>query len=258
MESSNIPGRRENPVLNSNTFQRIRSMEYSDAMTVHGAVNKTGILLMILAFSSATAWMSISRYGDSGLPYLLVILASLTAFIVALITSANMDYSQVTAPLYAFLEGGVLGWLSAIFDDKYPGIAIQAVFLTFGTLFGLLIMYRISGFQVTAKFRSGLLSAMLAIFMVYVLELIFQLFGVDGLSILQRSGLIGIGFSLFVVLIAALNLVLDFDLIESGARQGAPKYMEWYCAFGLMVTLIWLYLEILELLLRLYASSDDD
>ena len=258
MESSNTFGRRENPTLNSNTFARIPSEEYRDAMTVGGAVNKAGILLTIVAMSAGVTWLSASRYGNSGLQYLWITLAALAAFFVAWITSANMNYSPVTAPLYAFLEGSVLGWVSAFFDALYPGIVIQAVLLTFGTLFGLLTIYRASGFQVTAKFRSGVLSAMLAILAVYMLDLVLAVLGVEGIPFFHQSGLMGIGLSLFVVVIAALNLLLDFDLIESGARQGAPKYMEWYCAFGLMVTLIWLYLEILELLLRMYASSDDN
>ena len=203
MKSSNTLGRRENPILSSNTFARVRSEEYSDAMTIRGAVNKAGILLTILSVSAGIAWLSASRYGNSGLLYVWIMLAALAAFFVALITNANMDYSPVTAPLYAFLEGSVLGWLSAFFDALYPGIVIQAVLLTFGTLFGLLTIYRASGFQVTAKLRSGVLSAMLAILMVYLLELVGSLLGVEGTQYLHQSGLIGIGFSLFVVVIAA-------------------------------------------------------
>ena len=257
MERSNVLGRRESPVLNSKTFQKLASGEYSDTMTVGGAVNKTGILLTIVALSAAASWFLVSRHGDSRWPFLFIVLAPLAAFILALITSATMKASPVTAPVYALLEGATLGSISAFLDAAYPGIVIQAVFLTFGTLFGLLIVYKTSNFQVTAKLQSGVLSALLAIVLVYVLELILLLLGVDGLSMLHRSGLLGIGFGIFTVAFAALNLVLDFDIIETGARDGAPKYMEWYSAFGLMVTLIWLYLEILELLLRLYASSDD-
>ena len=258
MESSKVPLRRESLILNSNTFQGVAIEEYSDAMTMRGVVNKTGILLMIVGISAAAVWMSVSSNPESGSLYFWTMMAMLAALIVAWITWANKQVSRFTASLYAFLEGSVLGYISTIFEAQYPGLVIQAIFLTFGTLLGLLMIYGVSVFQVTTKFRSGVLSAMLAILMVYVLELVLPLLGVDRIPLLLQSGLIGICFSLFTIVVAALNLVMDFDLIESGARNGAPKYMEWYCAFGLMVTLIWLYLEILELLLRLYASSDDD
>jgi uncharacterized YccA/Bax inhibitor family protein len=258
MASSNVFGRNESIVLNSRTFQQIAGAEYEKAMTIRGTVNKTAILLTIVTVSAAWSWLSVTH--DAGFggfsPWLL--LAMLAAFVVALITSTNKRAAPYTAPMYAFLEGGVLGGLSAIFEAAYPGLVIQVVFLTFGTLLGLLVVYSASGFRVTARFRVGVFSATLAIFLVYLVDLILWLLGVEGPSFIHQSGLMGIGFSLFVVGIAALNLVLDFDLIENGAREGAPRYMEWYAAFGLIVTLIWLYLEVLKFLIRLAASSDDN
>jgi uncharacterized YccA/Bax inhibitor family protein len=155
-----------------------------------------------------------------------------------------------TAPIYALLEGLFLGGISAIFEAQYPGIVIQAVSLTFGTLFCLLLAYRSGIIKVTENFKLGVAAATGGIALIYLATLVLGLFGVR-MPFIHESGLIGIGFSLFVVVIAALNLVLDFDFIESGAKSGAPKYMEWYAAFGLMVTLIWLYIEILRLLAKL-------
>ncbi len=255
MEKSNVFGRNESLVLNAHTFEKIKTVKYNEAMTIRGAIGKTAILLSIVAVSAAWGWLSVLEESPFGL--LWAVLSIFGAFIVAAITSVKMQAAPYTAPLYAFLEGFVLGGISAFFEAQYPGIVINAVLLTFGTLLGLLVIYRLSGFCVTARFRAGVLSAMLAILLVYSADILLQLFGVSGMPFIHQSGLIGIGFSLFVVVIAALNLVLDFDLIETGARQGAPKYMEWYSAFGLMVTLIWLYLEVLRLLAILASSSDD-
>lgn len=257
MEDKKVFGRNESLVLNSKTFQRISIEKFENVMTVRGAVEKTVILLSLVAVSAACGWLTIDHtVGISG-SSIWIILAALAALLVAIITGINMHYAPVTAPMYALLEGFSLGGISAIFEADYPGVAIQAVFLTIGTLVGLLIIYRVSGYHVTAKFRTGVASATLAVFLVYGAEILLYLFGLDGIPLLHQGGFIGIAFSLGIVCVAALNLVLDFDLIETGAREGAPKYMEWYSAFGLMVTLIWLYLEILKLLIQLYASSDD-
>ncbi|HYL69227.1 MAG TPA: Bax inhibitor-1/YccA family protein, partial [Candidatus Limnocylindria bacterium] len=164
------------------------------------------------------------------------------------------DWAPVTAPVYALLEGLVLGSLSAMLEMRYHGIAIQAVSLTFGTLVVLLLAYRSGLIPVTDKFRLGIVAATGGIALLYFLEIILGFFGVHFATI-NGAGPIGIGFSVFVVIIASLNLVLDFDFIESGVRSGAPKYMEWYAAFGLMVTLIWLYFEILRLLSKLRSRN---
>lgn len=257
MEKGNVYGRNESLALNSHTFEKIEQADYTNAMTIRGAVNKTTILLAIVTISAAGSWLLL--YNQPGIGgYGWVTLALIGAVVVAGITCAKMQTAPYTAPLYAFLEGSVLGVISAFFESEYPGIVINAVLLTFGTLFGLLLVYRVSGFHVTARFRAGVVSCTLAIFLVYGIDVFLQLFGVAGLKFIHQSGLIGIGFSLYVVAIAALNLVLDFDLIENGARRRSPKYMEWYSAFGLMVTLIWLYLELLRLLALLASSSDDN
>jgi len=156
----------------------------------------------------------------------------------------------VTAPIYALLEGLALGGISATFNGRYPGIAIQAVSLTFGTLFILLLAYSSGWIKVTDKMRLGIVAATGGIFVFYMLQMLLGFFGVRFATI-NGAGMFGIGFSLLVVGIAALNLILDFDFIERGVQVGAPKYMEWYGAFGIMVTLIWLYLEILRLLSKM-------
>jgi uncharacterized YccA/Bax inhibitor family protein len=168
----------------------------------------------------------------------------------ALVTVFKKEWSPVTAPAYALLEGLALGAFSSILELRFPGIAIESVSLTFGTLLVLLLAYRSGLIPVTQKLRLGIVAATGAVMLFYLLQFGLGFFGVHFTSI-NGSGPIGIGFSLIVVGIAALNLVLDFDFIENGVRMGAPKYMEWYGAFGLMVTLVWLYLEILRLLTKI-------
>jgi uncharacterized YccA/Bax inhibitor family protein len=160
----------------------------------------------------------------------------------------------VTSPIYALLEGLALGGISAVFELRYPGIGIQAVSLTFGTLFVLLLAYSSGWIKVTEKFRLGIVAATGGIAVFYLLQMLLGFFGVH-FTMINGSGLIGIGFSLIVVAIASLNLVLDFDFIEQGVKAGAPKYMEWYGAFGIMVTLVWLYLEILRLLSKMRSRN---
>jgi len=170
--------------------------------------------------------------------------------VLGLVTIFVKTWAPVTSPLYAVCEGLALGGISAMFEAQYPGIVIQAVALTFGTLFGLLMAYRSGLIKATENFKLGVVAATGSIFLIYLVGFVLGFFGI-AIPYIHQSGTIGILFSLFVVVVAALNLVLDFDFIESGVASGAPKYMEWYAAFGLMVTLIWLYLEILRLLAKL-------
>jgi uncharacterized YccA/Bax inhibitor family protein len=175
-------------------------------------------------------------------------------FIVALVTIFKKQWSPVTAPLYSVLEGLAIGGISAFFEAQFPGIVIQAVALTFGTLLCLLLVYKSGIIKVTENFKMGVVAATGGIALIYVSTIVLGFFGIH-MPYIHESGTIGIIFSLVVVIIAALNLVLDFDFIEKGAAAGAPKFMEWYAAFGLMVTLIWLYLEILRLLAKTRSRS---
>jgi uncharacterized YccA/Bax inhibitor family protein len=243
--------RTANPALNSKTFTGFGPVaDAAHAMTIQGTVNKTALLFFLVLISSSWTWNLYFGSGTTASVMPWVFVGFIGGFIVALITVFKKQWAVITAPIYSLLEGLGLGGISAIFEAQYPGIVIQAVGLTFGTLFCLLIAYKSGMIKVTENFKLGIVAATGGIMLVYVANLLLGFFGIH-MSFIHGSGIIGIGFSLFVVVIAALNLVLDFDFIESGEARGAPKYMEWYAAFGLMVTLIWLYIEMLRLLAKL-------
>jgi uncharacterized YccA/Bax inhibitor family protein len=239
--------RTSNPTLNAKTFERFGPVAAGEGMTIEGTVHRAAFLLLVLVATATWTWME-TYTGSPVQGYLWGGLIG--GFVVALITVFKPSLAPFTAPVYAALEGLALGALSAIFEGRYPGIVIQAVALTFGTLVALLLAYRSGLIPVTQNFRLGIVAATGGIAIFYVVAMGLSFFGVR-IAFLHEGSLLGIGFSVFVVVIAALNLVLDFDFIEKGAEHGAPKYMEWYGAFGLMVTLIWLYLEILRLLSKL-------
>jgi len=236
-----------NPALSAKTFEGLP--ESSDRMTINGAVNKTAMLLALLLITSAWAWDLFYTTQDINavLPYLWI--GTIGGFIVALVTIFKKTWSPITSPIYALLEGLAIGGISAIFEAAYPGIVIQAVSLTFGTLLVLLLAYKSGLIKVTENFKLGIVAATGAICLIYILDLVLRFIGLS-IPFIHEGGFFGIAFSLFVVAIAAFNLVLDFDFIVQGAENGAPKYMEWYSAFGLLVTLVWLYLEILRLLAK--------
>ena len=237
-----------NPALNVNSF-RVDQAVSGEAMTLAGTVNKTGILLICVVATAAWSWSRFFRAStsDAALPLGIGLVGG---SVVAMVTIFKKEWSPITAPLYALLEGLALGGISAMFERRYHGIAIQAVGLTFGTLFVLLMAYQSGVIRVTEKFKLGVVAATGGIAVFYLAQFVLGFFGVH-FAALNGSGLLGIGFSVVVVIVAALNLVLDFDFIESGVSAGAPKYMEWYGAFGLIVTLVWLYLEILRLLSKI-------
>jgi len=240
-----------NPALSGDVF-RADGAVFDDSMTISGTVNKTGILLICVVATAAWSWNLFTRSPQTALPLLAV--GGIGGFIVALVTIFKKAWSPVTAPIYALLEGLVLGSASAMLELRFPGIAMQAVGLTLGTLVALLLAYRSGLIRATEKFKIGIVAATGGIAVFYLLQFVLGFFGIHFAAI-NGSGMIGIGFSVVVVIVAALNLVLDFDLIESGARAGAPKYMEWYGGFALMVTLIWLYFEILRLLSKIRSRD---
>ena len=222
-------------------------------MTIQGAVNKSTILLALAIFSAAFTWNRFAENPGSVMP--MVLIGSIGGLIMAMITCFKKEWSPVTAPIYALLEGLVLGGISALYNMQTHGIVLQAAMLTFGTLFAMLFAYRAGLIRATEKFKAGVIAATGGIFLLYMVSWILSLFHVN-LSFMQGGGMLSIGISVFVVVIAALNLVLDFDVIEQGAKLGAPKYLEWYAGFGLLVTLVWLYLEILRLLAKLNSRRD--
>ena len=238
--------RTSNPALNERAFRS--QVAYGEAMTLQGTVNKTGLLLLCVVVTAAWTWgLSHSETPEAALPWMLG--GVFGGFVMALVTVFRKEWSPVTSPIYSLLEGLALGGISAMLEQKYPGIAIQAVGLTFGTLLAMLLAYKSGVIRATEKFKIGVFAATGGIMLLYLVDIVLHFFN-RPIPFIHEGTPMGVAFSLFVVVIAALNLVLDFDLIETGVNNGAPKYMEWYGAFGLMVTLIWLYLEILRLLAK--------
>lgn len=249
-----------NPALNQNTFLDVASGQLvsggaaSDTMSLNGTVNKTGFMLLLLVATAAFAWSFYSPENPRAvMPFLLV--GGIGGFAVAIATVFKKTWAPVTAPLYAALEGLFVGGVSAMFEASFPGIVMQAVMLTMGVLASLLLAYKSGLIKATENFKLGVVAATGGIFVLYLVNFGMRLFGFEGMGFIHESSWMGIAFSGFVVVIAALNLVLDFDFIESGVEAGAPKYMEWYGAFGLTVTLVWLYLEILRLLAKLQSRD---
>ncbi len=234
-------GRSANPAFSKNFNSYSYDLPLSERMTLDGAVNKTGILLS-LCFAGAFVGWNIPQ---------LTVPAGIVGFILAMVTIYRSPAKAAsTAPLYALSQGIFLGGITLFFESQYPGIAIQALALTFGILATLLFCYKSGLIQPTQNFRLMLGSAIGGIFILYMVNFVMGFFG-STLSFLTSNSPMSIGISIIIVAIASLSLVLDFDFIEEGAEKGMPKYMEWYGAFSLMVTLIWLYLEILRLLAKL-------
>jgi uncharacterized YccA/Bax inhibitor family protein len=242
-----------NPALGQNTFREVAGVS-GDTMTVSGAVNKAGILLLLCVASAAWTWNRFFATGDPSSVAPMMLIGGIGGFVLAMVTIFKKEWAAFTSPLYALAQGALLGGISAMFEMRFHGIAIQAVMLTFGTLVAMLLVYRSGLIKVNDKFRIGVVAATGGIALFYLAQFVLGFFGITFHTINSGSP-IGIGFSLLVVGIAALNLVLDFDLIENGARYNAPKYMEWYSAFALMVTLIWLYLEVLRLLSKFRSRN---
>ena len=234
-------GRSGNPVF-GDKFNQSQGFVGSERMTLDGTVNKTGILLGLCFIGAIISWNIPNPFFIVG--------GALVGFGLAIYTSFVPRNAGITAPIYAFVEGLFLGGVSLMFEVQYPGIAIQAIGLTFGTLASLLFFYKSGLIKPTENFRLMIFSATFGIMILYLVSIVMSFFG-SGIGFIHSNGIFGIGFSLFVVSIAALNLVLDFDFIEQGSENSLPKFMEWYGAFSLMVTLIWLYLEILRLLAKL-------
>ena len=240
-----------NPTLSENTFHEVRPtiVGESQVMTVQGAVNKTALLLCLTVIAAGFTWNLALTSGPAAAQGWMIG-GGIAGFVIALVTTFKKSWSPFTAPLYAIVEGLFLGAISFFFEKQFPGLVVQAVMLTFGTLSALLFAYTTGIIRASAGLRRGIVAATLGIALVYLVSLVLGFFGIQIPGIFG-NGLIGIGFSVVVVIVAAMNLVLDFDMIESGAQAGAPKYMEWYAGFALLVTLIWLYLEILRLLSKL-------
>jgi uncharacterized YccA/Bax inhibitor family protein len=220
-------------------------------MTVSGTMNKSFLMLILLIASAAITWI-MTFNGQN--PMVFSIGGAIVGFILVLIATFKPQYSGYLAPGYAIFEGLFIGGISSIFEVMYPGIVIQAVSCTFVTFMVCFGLYKYEIVKVTERFRSVVLAATLAIATYYLISwLLSMLTGFQPIH--NGNSWMSIGISVFVIVIAALNLFLDFDQIEKGAQQKMPKYMEWYGAMGLMITLVWLYIEFLRLLSKL--SSRD-
>lgn len=240
-----------NPAFNEKTIQTISLEAGQEVMTVNGAMQKFGLMLVMLLGAASFTWTAFYQ-GVNVMPWAMG--AAIGGLVVALVIIFKKSWAPYLALGYALLEGLFLGAISAVFEaafhDKYPGIVMQAVMLTFGVAVGMFALYYFRILQATATFKKVVIGATIGIALFYLVAMVMNLFGAE-MPYLHSNGTIGIGISVFIVAVAALNLILDFDLIEKGAVGGAPKYFEWYCAFGLMVTIVWLYLEMLRLLSKL-------
>ncbi|MBH45364.1 MAG: hypothetical protein CMC93_01950 [Flavobacteriaceae bacterium] len=244
--ASHLSLRSGNPVLTKNTFNS--GLDVSETMTINGTVNKTAISLFLLIGTGYFTFGVIN-------PVILIV-CGIAGFITAIVTVFKKQWAPITVPIYAILEGGLLGGVSYMYNSMYNGIVTDAIFLTVGILLSLLFAYRSGLIKPTENFKLGIFAATGGIAIVYIINMVMGFFGSSmGVMQIDNASPISIGFSVVVVIIAALNLVLDFDFIEEGAESGAPKYMEWYGAFGLLVTLIWLYLEILRLLAKINSRK---
>jgi uncharacterized YccA/Bax inhibitor family protein len=247
-----------NPALRVTTFENLpgslpeiqfgEAIDTSKRMTLSGTVNKTGLLLVLAVAAAAWTWRL--YFAGAGTRTMAIALGAgaVGGLIVALVTAYKKQWSPLTAPIYALLEGLVLGAGSSVSESRFPGIAIQAVVLTFGTLFVMLLVYATRIVRVSQKFQLGVIAASGGVLIFYMVELVLHHYVMDPFD---ASGPYGMITSLVVASLAALVLLLDFDFIEQGVKTGAPKYMEWYGAFGLIVTLVWLYIEVLHLLTML-------
>lgn len=244
--------RTSNPTLNDKVFANAPAAVDGQVMTLQGAVNKTFILALLLVISGGFSWQFVQA--NPQLSGMLSIGSALVGFVLVMASSFKPTWSPVVAPAYGLVEGVFVGVISARYSALYDGIVLQAALLTLGILFALLFAYQSRLIQATENFKLGLVAATGGIAIVYLASIVLSFFGIQ-IPLIHQSGLVGIGFSLVVVVIAALNLVLDFDFIEKGVAQGAPKYMEWQSALGLLVTIVWLYIEMLRLLSKLRSRD---
>jgi len=247
-------GKSSNPILQENRFENLAYQATgTETMTVQGTINKTALLFFIVVLSAYFTW---DKTMSGSNVYIWLMLGIFGGLIAALVTSFKPQWAFVSAPIYAAFEGLALGAISALYTIYTEGSAIvlQAILLTFGILFTMLFAYKSKMIEATPKFKRGVIAATGGIFIVYMLSWILGMFGVQ-IPFLHQGGTVGIIISLVIIVIAAMNLILDFDFIEKSAEAGSPKFLEWYGAFGIMVTLIWLYLEILRLLAILQGKD---
>lgn len=249
--------RASNPVLSrlaEAARDTLSSTARGDVMTRAGTAGKAAVLLALCVFSASFTWTQVAA-GNTAILMPALLVGGLGGFIMAMVVSFKPNTAPITAPIYAVLEGLVLGAISAMYNVRYAGIPGQAVLLTFAVALGVFALYRLNILKATAGFRRMIVGATIGIAVFYLVNMVLSLFNVN-LGYTMSSSPIAIGINLVIAGVAAMNLVLNFDDIDQAVRMGAPKKMEWYGAFGLMVTLVWLYLELLRLLARLQGRRD--
>jgi uncharacterized YccA/Bax inhibitor family protein len=244
-----------NPTLTEKMFDKSTAVmaENQGVMSVRGAINKFGFLMLMVIAGAAYNWQLFQELKQSTMTILMMV-GAIGGFVIALGITFKPNWAAYLAPAYGLLQGLFIGGISAImnkvFEAKYPGLVMQAVGLTFGVALAMFLLYNFRIIKATEKFKSVIIASTLGIGIFYLITMVLNMFGVN-VSFMHDSSLLSIGISLFVVAIASMNLILDFDMIEQGAERGAPKFMEWYGAFGLLVTIVWLYIEMLKLLSKL-------
>ncbi|MFK8013022.1 MAG: Bax inhibitor-1/YccA family protein [Marinicellaceae bacterium] len=222
----------------------------SQRMTINGTINKTGVLVVLAMITGAWGWSKVGSSPQLLMPFFWTSLAVSIGCYIAM--WKRPEWASIVAPIYAAVQGVFLGALSGILEMQWPGIAMQAAMATMATVLGMLIAYRTGIIRATPMFKKVVITATMGIMIFYVISIVASLFGANfSVNQFGNSSMLSIGLSLFIVVIAALNLILDFDFIERGSAEGAPKHMEWYGAFGLMVTIVWLYVEMLRLISKL-------
>jgi len=244
-----------NPTLREGKFRDtvIHIGSSDQTMSVRGTLNKFGFMLLMLMGTAFYSWKEAANGGQNTMG--LIIGGAIGGFVIAIVMMFKQEWAKYLAPLYALLEGLFIGAISAMYEASFPGLVANAVGLTFGVGVSMYFLYSFRIIKATERFKSVIITATMGIAIFYFLVWILSMFGINNMSFLHEGSTFGIIFSLAVVVIAALNLILDFDMIEQGSLMGAPKYMEWYGAFGLMVTFVWLYLEILRLLSKLSSRN---
>jgi len=246
-----------NPTLGQDIINRYAYAATDRTMTVQGTIKKIFALLLLVIGAAAFTWSKVNMSFELGEPSVRgwMIGGSIAGFVLAIVITVKKELATFLSPIYAICEGLFIGAISAYFEMMFPGIIMRAVLLTFSVFFGMIFLFRIKLIRATQRFRSIILAATAGIALAYLVTFIVGLFGVN-MAFMYNGGTLGIVISLIIVAIAALNLILDFDFIEKGAECGLPAYFEWYGAFGLMVTIVWLYVEILRLLVKIFGSRD--
>lgn len=218
-------------------------------MTIQGTLNKVMILAAIMMLAGGAAWYEFSL-GFMDKVNLIMIVGAVVGLISGFVVSFKPTLAPTLSPVYAFAEGAFLGGISAIFEHTYKGIVLQAVSMTFVAVFVMAMLYKAGVIKATEKFKSTVITATMSVLVFYLIMWVLSFFHIS-VPMMYDSSLLGVGLSIFLVILASLNLIIDFDFVEQGAGRFLPKYYEWYGAFGLMVTIVWLYVEVLRLLSRL-------